>query len=140
MTEKCNQCHCRLFRVDTFLTCQCTEGVAGTGLTFVGVIPFVCCCFMAHVVGQVTLFGPGGNVGGEAEQGVVHGQAIVMCGWTEEGRVFHELLANKVCRERPRRLERRTYPVRGAFCVGWGAGHAAAAVGRRVAARPPVVF
>lgn len=50
-------------------------------LTFVGVHPLVCCAFVAHVVGQVSLFGPGWDVGGEAEQGVVHGQAIVVCRW-----------------------------------------------------------
>lgn len=36
---------------------------------------------MTHVVGQVSLFGPRGNVGGQAEQGVVHGQAIVVNRW-----------------------------------------------------------
>lgn len=58
---------------------------------------------MAHVVGQVALFRPRGDVGREAEQGVVHGQAVVMCGWMEEGgrqSVFQPLLANRTNRQK----------------------------------------
>lgn len=40
---------------------------------------------MTHVVGQVSLFGPRGDVGGQAEQGVVHGQAIVVNRWKGGG-------------------------------------------------------
>lgn len=40
---------------------------------------------MTHVVGQVSLFGPRGDVGGQAEQGVVHGQAIVVNRWKGKG-------------------------------------------------------
>lgn len=62
-------------------------------LTFVSVNPFVCRCFVTHVVGQVSLFGPRGNVGGQAEQGVVHGQAIVVNRWKRGGEkekvIFH---------------------------------------------------
>lgn len=47
-------------------------------LTFVSVHPFVCGCFVAHVVGQVSLFRPREDAGGQALQGVVHGQAVVV--------------------------------------------------------------
>lgn len=34
--------------------------------------------FMAHVVGQISLFRTRWDVGGQAEQSLVHGQAVVV--------------------------------------------------------------
>lgn len=54
---------------------------------------------MTHVVGQVSLFGPRGDVGGQAEQGVVHGQAIVVNRWKggEKEKVIFHLMSKQHC-------------------------------------------
>lgn len=57
---------------------ESTSPFRPAGLTFVGVHPLH---FVAHVVGQVSLFGPGWDVGGQSQQGVVHGQAVVVHRW-----------------------------------------------------------
>lgn len=59
-------------------------------------------------------------------------------GWKSKSDIPLDVKATFICLCDVRREP--TYPVWGAFCVGRGAGHTAAAVGWRVTARPPVVF